>query len=247
MSDNLYSPLPTLKATGDVPWEMSEVISEAWEKFKNNAAVLIVASLVIFFASFIINFVVQLPINILTTAVQVAAEENEALVAVVVVVGSLLGASIQMVVNTIAMIGMTRLHLAVARGQTADLGMLTSGYGRFLTVLGTQLLVGLAVFAGILFFFVPGMILAMGLAMAQIYAIDSELGPMDCIRRSWEVMDDNKLRFFGTLFVLGFAAAFAVILTCGLGLLVVWPMMGLVTAIIFTRITGRTGAPALLG
>ncbi len=253
MSDNLFSPLPTNPtALGDIqdgspiPWEATEVLSEAWEKFKANAVILIISTLIVFFGSFIINMIVQLPLNLITTGVQVVAQDNEALVMLVVVVGAVLGGGIQVLVNTAAMIGLTRMNLAVARGQTADLNMLTSGYGRFFSVMGTQILVFLAVFAGLVFLFVPGIIIAWGLAMAQLYAIDSELGAVDCLRRSWEVMDGSKIKLFVTFLLLGIASFFVVIFTCGMGALVAMPVMGLTTAIIFTRVTGRTGLPAPL-
>jgi uncharacterized membrane protein len=201
---------------------------------------------VVFFVSFLINMIVQLPLNLITTGVQVVAQDNEALVALVMIVGAILGGGIQFLVNTVAMIGLTKMNLAVARGQTADLNMLATGYGRIFTLMGAQILVGLAIFAGILFFFVPGMILAYGLAVAQYYAIDSELGAVDCLRRSWEVMDGNKAKLFVTFLLLMAAAFFGVIFTCGMGALVAMPMMGLTTAIIFTRVTGRTGLPAPL-
>ena len=254
MSDNLFSPLPTANAVapGDIqdgtpiPWEATEVLSEAWEKFKANAPILIISTLVVFFASFLVNLIVQLPLNLITTGVQVVAQDNQALVAVVMIVGAILGGGIQFLVNTVAMIGLTKMNLAVARGQAADLNMLTSGYGRFFTVMGTQLLVFLAVFAGIICLFIPGIIIGWGLAMAQLYAIDSELGAVDCLRRSWEVMDGNKVKLFLTFFLLGIASFFAVIFTCGMGALVVMPVIGITTALIFTRVTGRTGLPAPL-
>lgn len=252
MSDNLFSPLPTANqfALGEIqdgppiPWEATEVLSEAWEKFKANAAILIISTLVIFFASFLINMIVQLPINLITTGIQVVAEDNEALVVLVMVVGAVLGGGIQFLVNAVAMIGLTKMHLAVARGQTADLNMLASGYGRIFTLMGAQLLVGLAVFAGLLFFIIPGVILGYGLAVSQYYAIDSELGAVDCLRRSWEVMDGNKVKLFMTFLLLMIASFFVVIFTCGMGALVAMPMMGITTGIIFTRVTGRTGLPA---
>ena len=75
MSDNLFSPLPTANpvALGDIqdgspiPWEATEVVSEAWEKFKANAAILVISTLIVFFGSFIVNMIVQLPLNLITT------------------------------------------------------------------------------------------------------------------------------------------------------------------------------------
>lgn len=254
MAENLFSPLPSGGNQGGGPpsgepvaWEVGEVITEAWEKFKVNAVPLVVAMFGVFVVVFIVNFIVQLPLQIVTVGIQAVVgrgggDDAELVGALVTLPIALIGGMIQMVVQTVAQMGLNRLNLAAARGEPVDLSQITVGFGRVWTVVGAQLLVVLAVFGGILLCVIPGQILALGLVFTQYFAIDSELGAVDCMKASWKAMDGNKLQFFGLGVVLGLGSLVAILFTCGLGTIVAVPVASLAMAIVYTRVSGRTQA-----
>ena len=55
---------------------------------------------------------------------------------------------------------------------------------------------------GFALFIVPGIILSLGLSMASIIVIDSDLGPIDVLKKSWEMMKGYKWNYF--VFILSF-------------------------------------------
>ena len=252
MAENPFSPLPAGGNEGGgppsgepQPWEVGEVITEAWEKFKANAVPLVVATIGVFVATFIINFIVQLPIQLISVGVSAFAQRGdsdnaELIGALVTIPLAIIGGVIQFVVQIVGQMALTRLNITAARGAPVDLSQLTAGFGRIWTVIGAQLLMALALFGGLLLCIVPGYILGIGLAFAQFYAIDTQLGAVDCLKASWRAMDGNKLQVFGLGIVLGLGGLVLVLFTCGLGAMVVLPVVSLTMAIVYTRISGRT-------
>ena len=79
----------------------------------------------------------------------------------------------------------------------ADIGDLFCGYSRFWQVLGTMLLVTLAIIAGCFLFIVPGIILAFAYAMVPFILHDHpELTVTEILQTSREMMKGHKMELF---------------------------------------------------
>lgn len=73
---------------------------------------------------------------------------------------------------------------------------------KWLNILGVSVITYLAITAGFILFIIPGIIIALGLTMSSIIVIDSDLGPVDAVKKSWEMMKGYKWNYF--VFLLSF-------------------------------------------
>jgi uncharacterized membrane protein len=83
----------------------------------------------------------------------------------------------------------------------------------------------LAIFVGFIFFIIPGFILSLGLSQAMyLLADDDELGPVEALKESWEMMKGHKTDYFvlGLYFILW---SFLCVFTLGIGFFFLAPYM----------------------
>jgi uncharacterized membrane protein len=115
------------------------------------------------------------------------------------------------------LLGLALIFLALSRAQPAEAGMVFNGFNRFGTALGAYLLMTIFVFLWLLLFIIPGIIASYRYAMTFFILADHpELGPLQAISRSKEMMRGNK----GKLFCLTwrfFWWALLCLLTCCIG------------------------------
>ncbi len=122
-------------------------------------------------------------------------------------------------------LGIAIFSLKLGREQDAQLGNIFDGFQNFGTALAANLLMGLLIGIGMLFLIVPGVILALGLSQTMwILADEPELGPVDALKKSWEMTKGYKM----DLFILGLRFipwALLCILTLGIGIFWLMPYM----------------------
>jgi hypothetical protein len=213
------------------PWEIGEVLSRAFEIYKANWGVLS--------GAFVVMMVVGAgPGYSINLGWTLSTGKNDPLS------GVSLGTSfLNYAITAFFGVGMNRICLSAARGEAPQFATLFSGGARFLPYLGMLILMSFGIAIGCFFFLVPGVILALGLALGPLFIADTDLGVIDTMRASWEAMKGQKAPYF--LFVLvAMAIGVAGVLACCLGLFVAAPIIYVAQAIIFLRITGR-GAAAL--
>ena len=73
---------------------------------------------------------------------------------------------------------------------------------KWLNLLIVSLLTGIATTIGFMLLIVPGVIVAIGLGMAGLIVIDSDLSAIDALKKSWEMMKGYKWNYF--VFILSF-------------------------------------------
>ncbi len=121
-------------------------------------------------------------------------------------------------------LGMAMFYLKISREEEdVELGTIFDGFKFFVKALGAYILMMLAILVGFVLLVIPGFIVAFGLAQTFfIIADDPEIGIVDALKDSWELMDGHKfdyfilmLRFLGWLFLS--------ILTIGIGLFFLVP------------------------
>ena len=115
------------------------------------------------------------------------------------------------------------MWLRLTRGQAFEIEYLFEAKRFIIPMLLVQFASQLVVGAGMLACIVPGIILAVGLSLSSILAVDHGLKPLDALSASWEITKGRKLDV-GILFIALFLLNFAGALACGMGLLLTVPM-----------------------
>ncbi len=166
-------------------------------------------------------------------------------IAAVVAIGMQFGTSlIGQIANAFLMLGLARAsHLLVTTGSVEvgdflpfDLSLIFKGFL-------AQLLYMLVVVAGTCAFIVPGFIAAFGLMLWPYAMIVEGLGPVDALKRSWQLTDGAKLHLFLFGLALGVASIFVVPLTLCLGLFAILPFTYIGYALVFEG--ARANKPGL--
>jgi hypothetical protein len=210
-------------------WSTGEAISLAWATFKVHGGVLVLSYLL---STFVTGLVGQIPVflGVLAGTMTGPAGPRIGIQAVGMLLGQISAAYFQG--------GLTRIWLAVARGETPAFGTLFTGADRFLPILLLNFLMMATLVLGFALLLVPGVILYLGLFAAQFYVIDAGMGPADAMKASWAATRGFKGEIF--LLMLGGAGLGVVgLLMCCVGTLVTFPVYFLATAIVFTRLSGR--------
>lgn len=73
---------------------------------------------------------------------------------------------------------------------------------KWLNVLLVSLITSIIIGLGLAIFIIPGIILALGLSMASLITIDTDLGPIDALKKSWTMMRGYKWNYL--IFILSF-------------------------------------------
>jgi uncharacterized membrane protein len=122
-------------------------------------------------------------------------------------------------------VGMAIFALALSRNQNPQFSQIFEGFQKFGVALGAYLLMILFVFLWLLLLIIPGIIAAY--AYSQIFYIiveDANIGPLQAIRKSKEMMRGNKWKLFClNLRFIGWALL--CVLTFGIGFLWLCPYM----------------------
>ena len=143
-------------------------------------------------------------------------------------------------------LGQAIYFLKIARGQPAELSDLFTGGPYFLRVLGASILFGLIVLCGYILLIIPGIIFSLMFSQYYYLILDRNIGVIDSLSISKDLMDGNKLTLFLIGLVAGVVGIVVVLLTCGIGLLVVGPFMALLTPVIYLAITGQPTADQIV-
>ncbi len=135
------------------------------------------------------------------------------------------GGLIQLAITGPLELGVAIYFLAFARRGNPDIGVMFNGFQRFGSALGAYLLMTLFILLWSLLLIIPGIIAALAYSQTYFVMIDHpELGPLEAITRSKEMMRGYKeklfwlgLRFFGW--------SLLCILTLGIGFIWLTPYM----------------------
>lgn len=106
----------------------------------------------------------------------------------------------------------TPLVLSALNGKEMPLDQAMSRAASALPALiGTGILAGLAIMGGTLLFIIPGIVIAIGLTVFVPVVVMENLSGKAALRRSWQLMDGNKL----SVFLLSMAAGLAYVFISG--------------------------------
>ncbi len=242
---NSFDGPPPSSGKGVYPADVGLMFSRGWEILQPMLVPCGLGAL----ALFAIQMMVNIPLTVIQTIVQQAiassGDETVQAIAAVVAIGMQFGTSlIGQIANAFLMLGLARAsHLLVTTGSVEvgdflpfDLSLIFKGFL-------AQLLYMLVVVAGTCAFIVPGFIAAFGLMLWPYAMIVEGLGPVDALKRSWQLTDGAKLHLFLFGLALGVASIFVVPLTLCLGLFAILPFTYIGYALVFEG--ARANKPGL--
>lgn len=213
------------------PWEPGEVVSAAWNKFGPNWATLVFS---FFLAGLIGGIPRALPaVLVASGSMDIHSDEYQITNGICALVG--------FIVQMLFQPGLIKIWLGAARGGAPQFGDLFSSMGRFPAMLATMFLMILGIYLGMILLIVPGVILALGLGLAQYFVVDKNMGPIDAMKASWAATDGHKAK----LFLLGLISVGILLLgcvACYIGMFVALPLVSLAYAIVYLRLTGQDPA-----
>ncbi len=94
-------------------------------------------------------------------------------------------------------LGLAIFALNIAKNNNPQIGNIFDGFQQFGTSLGAYLLMLLGIVIGMLLFIIPGIILGFGLSQTYfIIAKNRNIGAVDALKKSWELMKGRKLDYF---------------------------------------------------
>jgi phage FluMu protein Com/uncharacterized membrane protein len=138
-------------------------------------------------------------------------------------------------------IGMRIFFLKLARGDDARVGDLFGGGPFFVTTLLASLLFALAYLGGLVLFIVPGIIFGLMFSQFNYMIIDRNAGVVESLSLSKEFTFGNKLMLFVILLVANLVGQ-VIVQACAIGMIVVFPFLSLLNAVIYLVMTGQATA-----
>jgi hypothetical protein len=211
------------------------ILERTWELFRSNPGLVAGATLI------------PLGVSIGSgVALGVLSALGEEIAALADVAGTLeLGLQIaSWIVDVWLNLGMTRVLIHVARGSPAELGMLL-GEGRLMfsaIVTGAVAVVATAV--GLVLLVIPAIILLLGWSVYSFALVDQRMDAIAPLRESWRLTYGYKVRLLGIDVAILALAVVGIVATCGIGLLVVYPMLLLSGAVLYTSLLQLQGPAA---
>jgi len=136
-------------------------------------------------------------------------------------------------------IGMAKWSLNISRDNHAGVENLFEGFQNFGTAFLAYLMILVIVLFGMIALIIPGIIAAIGLSMTYyIIADDPDIGAIDALKKSWAIMDGNKMDYF--LVMIRFIPwALLCVLTLFLGFFLLAPWIQVTGAKFYEHITER--------
>ena len=130
-------------------------------------------------------------------------------------------------------LGMARMGLAAVRGQAVTLGTLFSGVRWLPSALVSYVVAMLGAALGTCMLVVPGIMFVLGTVLNLQVIVDRNVGGIQALSESWELTNYSKMTMFLSWWVVGGFLLVGSVLTLGLGLLTVYPILVICEALIY--------------
>jgi hypothetical protein len=215
--------------------DVGTLFSRSWEVLQPMLAPAALAALAMFAIQMLANMPVAFVQGFLQTFIQQSGDES------MVMVGGIVLVVLQLVGFVIGQFTQSFLALGMARGSTKMVRTGVVEVGDFLPFepmlvlrgVGASILYMLVIVAGFCAFLVPGIMATFGLILWPYAMVVEGHGPVDSLKRSWQLTNGSKLPIFGFSLYIGAASLFVVPFTLCLGLLAILPFTYVAYALIF--------------
>lgn len=202
---------------------IGEVVSYGWEAFKANAVVLI--------GIFVIISVLN---SVPSVYLQVAGPENAGSAPYFIIMAAV------WLVSMLASCGTVKILLDIHDGRGGDFADLFTNVDPFVSFLLGSLLLGLIVAIGTVLLIVPGIYLGIRFSMFSFAVVDEGLGPVEALKRSWELTEGQALNLFLLGLVFAGLEIAGVIALC-VGIFVAVPVVMMGSVFVYRRLQSKVG------
>lgn len=135
-------------------------------------------------------------------------------------------------------LGLAYFALSIVRKQATEITLIFEGFKHFVKAFVAYLLIIVLVVVGLILLIVPGIIVALMISQTYyILADDEQIGVVDAMKKSREMMDGYKMKYFGLILIfigLVLLSAF----TLFLGLIILIPVMQITFAKFYLELKG---------
>lgn len=220
-------------------YSVGDAFRYAFEKFKANWAPLVVITLVLVVASFLVQFTSNLFFGVFTPDATVDPTtgriEGAGFFGIATIL-SLLASALSYVVGLVIQAGIIKGALALTRNQPLSVNTAFNGINWGQVILAS-IITGALIFVGLLLCIIPGIIVIFLTWFTLYFVIDRDMGAVDAIKASVTMVRSNVGDLL--LLFLGSVAAYIVgACLCGLGLLVAIPVVVLAQVYTFRTLNG---------
>jgi DNA-directed RNA polymerase subunit RPC12/RpoP len=209
------------------------IFDNAWRVFQNHAGLLIGSWVLSTFIQFVFYLGMVLLITLLTQGQQ-PGQDPPAAAFLIIVPGMLLFMLLSMFLN----LGLLRLNLNVAQGQSAGVADLFSGGSYLLPALGAALVFMPIYILGFALCILPGIFALMALWPMAFLVVDRRLGPIAALQQAWEISRPN----LATILLMGlimFGLQMLGVITCYVGFIVTVPLIFLMFTVGYLMMSGQ--------
>jgi uncharacterized membrane protein len=132
---------------------------------------------------------------------------------------------------------MSYMALKWCRGEAIEMADLSFGFSRFAAFAVAGCLTYLITTIGTYLCCIPGLIAAGGLMLTFPFIADRGLSPIDAMKASWALLSKHLLMAI-LLYIVAVIVSSLGAIACGIGLLVTFPIMFVVGALVYRDFTG---------
>lgn len=229
---------------GAAPYSVGDAVSWAWNKFSKNVAAILVPTLVFGIAYAVLQGVIQ-GISAAFSTTSTSSSDYGYAASVSLGLGGIVVTIIGAIVTVIVMAAIQSAYISgmldIANGQPVEIGSFFKPRN-VVNVIIASVLSSIIVAIGVLACIVPGVIATIMLLFTTVIVLDRNTSGIDALSASFNIAKAN----FGPValtWLTTIGISILGVLACGVGLLVAYPVISLVTVYAYRKLSGGNVAP----
>ena len=213
---------------GNYDFNLSDVLSEGWEKTKGVKRYIIGAGILMYVAI----FAAIMLMGFLMMPSSTSTEPSPMLI-----LGQLVVQVVIMAISLPVMAGIFIICMKQLKGHPVEFGDAFSAFGKTGKLLLTSILMNIMIMIGFLLLIIPGIYLGIAYMMAIPLVVDRDMSPWDAMETSRKAVTKHWFKFFLFMLVMSLIMAISMI-PLGLGLIWTVPMMAVGFAVMYRETFG---------
>lgn len=199
---------------------VQEALLFSWKTFKKNLQFLLIV------------FVILVAVGMVPSYLQTWSKENMPQI-------SFLISIISWIVQMVTSIGVIIISIKLVDGKKAEMADIYKHYPLLLNYFLGSLLYGLVVVGGLILLVIPGIIWGIKYQYTTYLIVDRGMSPLDAFKKSGKITQGHKMKLFylGLVFM---AMTVIGMITLGLGLIIIWPIISLAGAYVYRKLSPKS-------
>ena len=213
---------------GDYDFQLSDVLSEGWQKSKGIKRYVLGAGIIMY----VVMFAVIMLLGFLMVPTTGSAEPSAGAMLVQLVMQIVI-----MAITLPFMAGVFIVCMKRLQGQAVEFGDVFSAFGKTGKLVITAVLMNIMIFIGFLLLVIPGIYLSIAYVLAIPLIVDRDMSPWDAMETSRKAVTKHWFKFLLFMIVMPLIMVISMI-PLGLGLIWTIPMMALAFTVIYRETFG---------